>query len=100
MFWVFSIFFSFRRQTFERFGQLFDEVEITQNEGTAHERRITTEKRYKSKWGWYAVLYNLSGGDVLKIEPVTKIKIYEALTFLSYQQDLFILEKERHGTKF
>jgi hypothetical protein len=42
----------------------------------------------------------LAGGDVLKIEPVTKIKIYEALTFLSYQQDLFILEKERNGAKF
>lgn len=73
---------------------------MTQNEGTTYERRITTEKRYKSKWGWYAVLYNLSGGDVLKIEPVTKIKIYEALTFLSYQQDLFILEKEKNGAKF
>jgi len=42
----------------------------------------------------------LSGGDILKIEPVTKTKIYEALTFLSYQQDLFILEKEKNGTKF
>ena len=31
--------------------------------------------------------------------PILPITIYEALTFLSYQQDLFILEKERNGTK-
>jgi len=42
----------------------------------------------------------LADGDVLKIEPVTQVKIYEALTFLSYQQDLFILEKEKNGTRF
>jgi hypothetical protein len=37
---------------------------------------------------------------VLKIEAVTKIKIYEALTFLAYQQDKFILDKEKNGTGF
>jgi len=40
----------------------------------------------------------LASGDVLKIDDVTEIKLYQALTFLSYKQDKFILEKE-HGTK-
>lgn len=55
---------------------------------------MTTDERYQKKWGWYAILYDLAGGDILKIEPVTKIKIYESLTFLSYKQDKFILDKE------
>ena len=80
---------------------MFGDVEVVQNEGTPIERRVTTEKRYKDKWGGYAILYELAAGDVLKIEDVTKIKIYEALTFLSYKQDLFILEKEKtNGSKF
>tara|TARA_R100001443_G_scaffold117368_1_gene141760 strand:- start:14918 stop:15100 length:183 start_codon:yes stop_codon:yes gene_type:complete len=59
---------------------------------------VTTQKKYKSKWGWYAIIYNLAEGKILKMKKVTKLKIYESLTFLSYQQDLFILEKDKHGT--
>ena len=69
-----------------------------QSEGTPHERRVTTEKRYTQKWGWYAILYELANGDILKIDDVTETKLYQALTFLSYKQDRFILEKE-HGTR-
>ena len=75
-----------------------ENVEVKKNEGSPYERRVTTEKKYKSKWGFYPIIYNLAGGDILKMEKVTKVKIYESLTFLSYQQDLFILEKDKHGT--
>jgi|TARA_R100000664_G_C2640640_1_gene65823 hypothetical protein len=62
---------------------------------------VTAEIRYKDKWKWYAVLYNLADGNVLNIDKVTKIQIYEALTFLAYKQDLNVLEKERrNGTGF
>ena len=59
---------------------------------------MRTDDRYTQKWGWYAILYDLANGDILKIESVTKTKIYEALTFLSYKQDRFLLEKE-YGAK-
>ena len=39
----------------------------------------------------------MAGGDITKIDAVTKIGIYQALTFLAYKQDKFILQKERHG---
>lgn len=62
---------------------------------------MTAEIRYKEKWGWYAVLYELAGGELLHIDKVTKIRIYEALTFLAYKQDRNVLEKERrNGTGF
>jgi len=59
---------------------------------------VTTDIRYKEKWGWYPIIYEIASGDLLKFEAVTKLKIYKALTFLAYKQDKFILEKERNGT--
>jgi len=58
---------------------------------------VTAEIRYQEKWGWYAVLYELAGGELLNIDKVTKIRIYEALTFLAYKQDRNVLEKERRN---
>lgn len=78
---------------------MFGEVDIIQNKGTKKERRITTEKRYANKWGWYSLIYDMAGGDILKLDAVTKTELYQALTFLSYKQDKFILEKEQHGAK-
>jgi len=39
----------------------------------------------------------MASGDITKIDAVTKIGIYQALTFLAYKQDKFILEKEKNG---
>ena len=65
-----------------------------QNEGEPNQRIVRTEDRYTEKWGWYAILYDLANGDILKMDDVTNLKIYQSLTFLSYKQDRFILEKE------
>jgi|TARA_R110000850_G_scaffold47917_4_gene119418 hypothetical protein len=48
-----------------------------------------------SKWGWFASIYHLAGGDVLKIEAVTELKIEQALTFLCYELDLSISKKNK-----
>jgi len=45
------------------------------------------EQTMDGKWGWYNILFRLANEDILKINTVTKIKIYETLTFLCYQQD-------------
>jgi hypothetical protein len=36
----------------------------------------------------------MANGDITKMEAVTKLRIYKCLTFLSYKQDRFILERE------
>ena len=47
---------------------------------------------------WIDVLHT-DYGDITKIDAVTKIGIYQSLTFLAYKQDKFILEKEQHGNR-
>tara|TARA_R110002012_G_scaffold277108_1_gene464272 strand:- start:599 stop:784 length:186 start_codon:yes stop_codon:yes gene_type:complete len=39
------------------------------------------------KYGWYAILYNLAGENLLNISKVAKIPIYQTLTFLCYEMD-------------
>jgi len=66
-----------------------------QNEGKPNERRVTIETRYQEKWKWYPIIYELANGDILNMDKVTELKLYQALTFLSYKQDKFILEKKQ-----
>jgi hypothetical protein len=42
----------------------------------------------QNKWGWYNIMYELSDGDLTKMETVTLIYIEEALTFLAYEKDV------------
>ena len=52
------------------------------------------------KWGWYNSLYMLANEDILKINKVTKLPVYEVLTFMTYKQDLNEkLENERRQHK-
>jgi hypothetical protein len=46
------------------------------------------QKSVGSKWGWYAIIHELAGGDVLKINAVTELYIEEVLNFMSYEKDL------------
>lgn len=45
------------------------------------------------KWGWYASIYHLAGGDVLKMPEVERTEIGAALTILAYEQDLHTKDK-------
>jgi hypothetical protein len=40
-----------------------------------------------NKWGWYSSLYHLADQKIQNMEAITKIGIYECLTFISYRQD-------------
>jgi|TARA_R110000751_G_scaffold33249_1_gene82915 hypothetical protein len=48
-----------------------------------------------SKWGWFASIYHLADGDVLKINAVTELKMEQALTFLCYELDLSISKNNK-----
>jgi hypothetical protein len=45
------------------------------------------------KWGWYAIIYQLADGDILRMEGVTRILVEEAFTFLAYEKDLNLSQK-------
>lgn len=46
-----------------------------------------------SKWGWYAIIYQLADGDILKMEHVARILVEEAFTFLAYEKDVSLSQK-------
>ena len=50
---------------------------------------------FSTKWGWYPVLYNLAGEDILKMDEVTKISVGHAFTHLAYLKDL-TFKREQH----
>jgi len=39
------------------------------------------------KWGWYHILYALSGEDLLKVDSVTELPIQVVFQHLSYLKD-------------
>lgn len=47
------------------------------------------------KWGWFATIYHLAGGDILNIDKITELKIEQALTFLCYELDLSISKRNK-----
>ena len=50
------------------------------------------EQAFGQKWSWYQNIYGLSGGDIFKFEAATKLKLGEALLFLSFETDKNRLE--------
>ena len=78
----------FREKLYNDFEQLFTGVE--------EDTGVNSYNNIGAKWGWYNHLYLLSNENILNIEKVTKLPVYECLTFMSYKQDLNQkLENER-----
>ena len=51
------------------------------------------------KWGWYSTLYHLADQKIQNMAAITKLGIYECLTFISYRQDEIEVNKTniKHG---
>ena len=47
----------------------------------------TQEQVFNQKWGWFTAFIQLAKGDFLRVEQVTKLTIYQALTYLAYMVD-------------
>ena len=87
-----GFFLQFRQETYRHFKQVFGEGE-EQELGFG-------QINLSEKWGWYNSLYMLANEDILKINKVTKLPVYEVLTFMTYKQDLNEkLENERRQHK-
>lgn len=39
------------------------------------------------KWGWYNSIYGIAKGNVFDFERVTKMRLHEALLFMSYEAE-------------
>ena len=49
---------------------------------------------FGKKWGWYQSVYALAKGDVLKIENVTKLPLYQCLNYLAFEKEKTQIEQE------
>ena len=43
---------------------------------------------FAEKWGWFGVMHRLCNQDISKLESITKINLFECLTWLTYETDL------------
>ena len=46
------------------------------------------DNEFAKKWNWFGVMYRLTNGNIINLEKVTKINLFECLTWLSYETDL------------
>ena len=80
----------FRERTIEDFAVIFN----------AEDEDDTGGNEFTNKWGWFGVMYRLTGGDFSKLEFITERPLLEALTWLSYELDLNETQKvKRNGNR-
>ncbi len=75
----------FRERTAEHFATVFGKP----TEGTSDETESTSaETQFGKKWGWFGIMYRLCKGDIVNLNKITDLLLYECLTWLSYETDL------------
>ena len=81
----------FRQRTIDNFAVVFEQK--------VREGEAPVDERFANKWGWFGVMYRLTNGEIVNLERITKLGLYECLTWLSYETDLNETQKTNYGTK-
>ena len=81
----------FRKRTIESFGVVFN--------GQLKEGERTVDEQFAEKWGWFGVMYRLTNGEIVNLERITNLKLYECLTWLSYETDLNTTQNTNYGKR-
>ena len=71
----------FRERTIEMFAAVFNG---TEQENT----KQSADEQFAEKWGWFGVMYRLTNGEIINLERITNLSLYECLTWLTYETDL------------
>ena len=45
-------------------------------------------EEFAKKWNWFGVMHNLCNGEIVNLERITNLSLYECLTWLTYETDL------------
>ena len=83
-------FLPFKQALTSTFSYLFGE-NIEKTEGEFEDFSI--EGQFSKRWGWFSALHTLAKGNATKFREATKINIYDACTWLSYEKDRADVEK-------
>ena len=71
----------FRKGLRDDFAVIFDRA------GEGDSEQVYGES-FAEKWGWYGVMHRLCNQDISKLSSITKLKLLECLTWLTYETDL------------
>tara|TARA_Y100000385_G_C12727402_1_gene481222 strand:- start:318 stop:563 length:246 start_codon:yes stop_codon:yes gene_type:complete len=71
----------FRKRTIDNFAAVFNGTESDDTKQNAGEQ-------FAEKWGWFGVMYKLTNGEIINLERITNLSLYECLTWLTYETDL------------
>lgn len=78
-------FLQFRERVVKSYDTLFGEVS-----GTG----IGLSASFGNKWGWYQSVYALANGNVKEFEKVTKLPLFQCLTWLEFEKEKVELENK------
>ena len=71
----------FRQRVLDDFAIIF--------EGTPQgEAETFVDEDFSSKWGYFAIMYRLTNGQIVHLDKITKLNVLECFTWLSYETDL------------
>ena len=70
----------FRERTIGDFGIIFGD------DSTGDEEVVTDQ--FSENWAWFGILHRLTGGDITKLETITKTSEFECLTWLTYEEEI------------
>tara|TARA_R110000744_G_scaffold196593_1_gene315894 strand:+ start:17144 stop:17395 length:252 start_codon:yes stop_codon:yes gene_type:complete len=58
-----------------------------------------TDQNFTDRWGFFGVMYRLSGGDITKLNEITETSLYVCLTWLCYETDLESVNKNQRDAR-
>ena len=58
-----------------------------------------TDQSFTDRWGYFGIMYRMTGGDVTKLDQITKTSLYVCLTWLCYETDLESVNKNQRANE-
>jgi hypothetical protein len=91
-----TFFLSYRTDLFKRYEGLFEqgdgddepEEELNNSRMTVADAQMMESEKRKRKWSWIGLIYNLSGGDITKVDEIVNKKFTECLIWMSYKKEM------------
>jgi|TARA_R100000995_G_scaffold18009_1_gene7303 hypothetical protein len=59
---------------------------------------VKVSESFADKWGWFGVMYRLANSEIINLEKITRLNLFECLTWLSYETDLNLQNKVQYGS--
>jgi hypothetical protein len=82
-----AFFLSFRNQIADSYPTIFGEP------AGDEEPTFDIQTNFSKKWGWYSAIYQIAGGNLLKVDEITTLPLRQCLTFLEFEIDKLEVEK-------